>query len=504
MSFNLISKDRQSKLRNLSRGIDPIYSKLMKVIFFNPSDEKIYPAKTIAFSLESGSIGSSVISRLFGKIKLISSKEYLLNHEKIATPTELLNTVLNAISDFKYSNKEIVLSIPSSWVVFKHAVFPSSVKANIRNVITYELDRLTPFSSDDAYFDYTVIGDDGNSITVAIMSTRMSLIKPYIEELKMSDINVSLITSNTFGYISILNYFEHNKDKILINIMEDGFSTYTISSSNIIDYNRSIVGYKDETFLLDLLADQIKSSEKSLSNKHNISVYLTGSIPQSNFIERLRLKTTSQVSTLIEVLNNRKINLSNEILISSFGAGICLLRQKTGGYNLLSLGAIQKQPRPLLITILLFVILILLVIAIFVIPLKTEQKNLKKITAIINSKKEDLKKADSLRKGIEALQSDIETIEKFTNDSMSTLDIMKELTTIIPSTTWLTRIRITTKTIEIEGFAENTAGLLTKLEDSKYFKNVEFSAPSYRDHATKMERFTIKMQREDKDDKEKK
>ena len=76
------------------------------------------------------------------------------------------------------------------------------------------------------------------------------------------------------------------------------------------------------------------------------------------------------------------------------------------------------------------------------------------------------------------------------------LNVVKELTTLLPSTVWLTRARVTETTVEIEGYAGTATELLTRLEQSKLFKKAEFTSPTIRDARTNSDRFVIKMELE--------
>jgi Tfp pilus assembly protein PilN len=74
------------------------------------------------------------------------------------------------------------------------------------------------------------------------------------------------------------------------------------------------------------------------------------------------------------------------------------------------------------------------------------------------------------------------------------LNILKELTTVLPKTSWLTRVRITETNVEIEGYAGSATELLPKLEASPFFKKAEFASPTFRDARMNSDRFIIKME----------
>jgi general secretion pathway protein L len=74
------------------------------------------------------------------------------------------------------------------------------------------------------------------------------------------------------------------------------------------------------------------------------------------------------------------------------------------------------------------------------------------------------------------------------------LNLLKEMTRILPKNTWLTRMRFTESAMEIEGYAEAATEIVSKLEASEYFKKVEFASSTFRDPRLNADRFIIKME----------
>jgi len=56
------------------------------------------------------------------------------------------------------------------------------------------------------------------------------------------------------------------------------------------------------------------------------------------------------------------------------------------------------------------------------------------------------------------------------------LDILQELTTIIPSTAWLRTFNYTNGKIQLDGFADSATALIPLLEESPLFEDVVFNA----------------------------
>ena len=74
------------------------------------------------------------------------------------------------------------------------------------------------------------------------------------------------------------------------------------------------------------------------------------------------------------------------------------------------------------------------------------------------------------------------------------LDMIQQLTKLLPDGTWLQELRISEDTVEINGYSNHAAELVPPLENSPFFTQVEFTAPITRDNQNR-EVFRIRMRR---------
>jgi general secretion pathway protein L len=170
------------------------------------------------------------------------------------------------------------------------------------------------------------------------------------------------------------------------------------------------------------------------------------------------------------------------------------LSPKARGVNLLSRGRYEMPKTPFGLTLALTLSLLALLVIYMVAPLRVEGRRLGEIDRQIAARKDEVRKVEALKKEIDELNTDITTIMNFKEGKPKALDIVKELTTILPKTTWLTRVRVTDTTVEIEGYASSATEMLPKLEASKLFKKAEFASPTFRDARMNSDRFVIKME----------
>lgn len=359
---------------------------IYKILRFSPADNIIYPAKCIGISIDKGFISIAYGTRFFGKITIKKTKKYDLPHGEFPKPAELTAAIAETLREFGISKTDVAIALPKGLIITKDAEFPTAVKENIGNVISYELDRITPLNPDDSYYDFTITSEDTHSIKVNIMAAKASVINPYINALKEIGININSAFTN--------NYL----------------------------------------------------NEKSAL-----------------------VKDPGSLAVIYHLSNTDK------------------------GINILNKGLKQAEKMPLAFTLILSTAILTIITLYLASPIYIETKKFQQIEAQIKSKKPDLKAVEALKKEVETLSSEVRTIEGFKQNSPKDLDMIKELTSIIPKNTWLTRIRITNTTVEIEGYAETTSGLLTAIENSKYFSKAEFASPTFKDISLKADRFVIKM-----------
>ena len=194
-----------------------------------------------------------------------------------------------------------------------------------------------------------------------------------------------------------------------------------------------------------------------------------------------------QINLPVRILNETDIKIRfsgthKEIPYAAIGGVLESLWLRANGLNLLKKGYSERLKTPKIFTIILLFALLVMGILYIIAPLRVEEKRLKEIDHQIMLRKD------------EVLNNEISTIDNFKEQKPMALNMLKGLTTIIPKNAWLTRVRITEATVNIEGYAASTAGLLSKLEASKYFQKVEFASPTFRDSRMNADRFTIKME----------
>ncbi len=497
--------------------------------------------KNLSASVGKGTLSVVYGSRFLSRIKIKGSREYSFEvgidsyrEGRYPQPESLASSLALAINDFGAVGSDVSLSIPKAWAVIKTADFPITVKENLSDVVSYELDRLTPFSPEDAFYDFKILKENAGKLTILVMAAKADKVKPYIEALREKDIIISRITVNLSGIGTLCRYIDKGTDFIFIEINGDGyegalfldgsinsaFAGSFISSDEKIPPSHPLVRggegelKGDEKSKVDTLITEIDSLIAAAKNQDKSPrIFVLFKDKSHTLKELLKL----QINLPFRILNETDIKFRSvgaalgkdlrrestrtelssaheEAPYAAIGGVLESLWPKANGLNLFKKGNYERPKSPRAFTIILMLSIIAMWILYIIAPLKIEGKRLNEIDRQIMIRKEDVKKVEALKKEIDALSNEISTISNFKENRPMALSILKELTAILPKTTWLTRVRITESTVDIEGYAGSASMLLPKLEASNYFKKAEFASPTFRDARMNADRFNIKME----------
>ncbi len=336
---------------------------LREMPFLSLADDRIAPRRRLSVLLESGGISVALSSRFLSRETSRGARRYPLGEDAFPAPAVLASAVALAVSDLNAAGVPVTLIIPADWAIVKTTEFPLTVKENLSNVISYELDRLTPLSPERAFYDFRVLSEDDNRIRILLAAMKAETLQPYVEALRAKGIAI-----------------------------------------------------------------------------HRVAV---------------------------------------------IGAE---------GMNLLDKGIHRTLKPPLALTLVLLAALAALGLFWLVSPLQIEEKRVAAIDREIASRKEEVNKIESLKKELNGVEQEITTIRNFKTSRPVMLDLLREMTRVLPKNAWLSRVRFTESTVEIEGYAASATDIVPKLEASKYFRKVEFASPTFRDVRLKADRFMIKME----------
>lgn len=480
--------------------LKPIGITIGRVLTLSPADDRISLKKTLCLTVDKGEISAAFGSRFFSGIKIKGFKKYPFPETDYPTPDFLASSLALSIAELKAGGCSLTLSLPKAWAVIKTVDYPASVLENLSQVISLELDRITPFTAEGAYFDYTALKEEEGRVSILVAAVRAEGINPYLKAIQEKGFKVDHLTVDLLGMGTLCRFVQKTDQALYIEAGDSHYQGITCQAKTALRVFSGSFPSEDETIKADRIHQEIGLHRTaSVQKERPGQVVFRLKEPDPAFKEKLKSRLAGSVQFLEEsdpgfdTLGWGKRDLP----YAAVGGLLESLWIRSLGLNLLLKGVHKKAKSPVVLSILLILLLGALIGMVWMSPLEIEKKRLDYIEKQIAAKKVEVKKVEALKKEIGRVSEELFLVENFKQAKPLSLNILKELTGILPRNSWLTRVRITEPQIHIEGYAPSASALIPRLEDSKLFIKVEYAAPTFRDPRLNTDRFQIKMEIED-------
>ncbi len=487
-----------SRMSALTAGValrlSALTAPVRRLLLFSPADDLVWPLTNVTVALDKGSVSAAYGSKIFSMISIRGVREYPSDAARYPQPEELASSASMAVNELGGAREDVTLTIPKAWAIIKTVEFPSTVRESLPDVIRYEMDRITPFSADEAYYDFKIIRETAGKLFVIVMAARADVVMPYVIALHEKGIRVSSLMIDLQAMLQLSQHPGGRHDGLFVKVDPFGYEGALRAGSMMSTVFSGSFAGEDEQAHVDRIVSELKSViESSGTGTPDMAVLLKGRSAQ--FKELLKARFPGSARFLGETGMKLKLPAAIGDIPYPAVAGLYQsLQSEAQQFNLLRKGLVVRQKTPLALTVLLLCGIIAVAALYIVAPLKVESRRLEDISAQISARKDEVKKVEALQKDTDALQAEIETISGFRHPEPITLNIVKEITTVLPKTAWITRIKITGSTVDIEGYASSANEILPKLEASPLLRKVEFSSPTFRDTRMNSDRFVVKME----------
>jgi general secretion pathway protein L len=124
--------------------------------------------------------------------------ECSLGTEETAQP-EGLTSLLGRVDR---GGVEVVIRLPSEQVLSNDLTLPMEAEKNLRTVLGYEMDRQTPFSADQVYFDYQIEERQANlnKLRVRMLVVPRSLLESTVQKVVKWGLRPTVVTGGTAAH----------------------------------------------------------------------------------------------------------------------------------------------------------------------------------------------------------------------------------------------------------------------------------------------------------------
>jgi general secretion pathway protein L len=126
---------------------------------------------------------------------------FIIRRGSISGKRELARTRLAAAeqSDIEIpaGAKEIVLLLPADKVLVRSMTLPLAAEENLREVLSFEMDRQTPFSTDQVYYDFVVTNRNTSRriLSVEVVLAPRKIVDALLDDLSASGLSADILST---------------------------------------------------------------------------------------------------------------------------------------------------------------------------------------------------------------------------------------------------------------------------------------------------------------------
>jgi Tfp pilus assembly protein PilN len=444
----------------------------------------------------------TLLRKSLGRMDLVDYGVYPISPEtqKEEREAQIISLVNTFISKHQIDRERVSVAMPREKVVARFIRLPIAAKENLRKVLEYEMPKYTPFEKGEIYFDHCVLKEEKDWLHLFAVFARKTEVDPYVSLLKKMGIQPISIQIPS---AAALNLFFYNRGggegetSVLIDVTEPFFEMNLVEGK---DWRESFhVPLPTEEKEAKMISTFKRSGDVHAPANSTFFVYgssadetLLTSLKEANQLKGVLLPPMGRIQREAQGSNPYKI-------YASIGIPLKGLISPRVDLNLLPFEMrkkVREIGRPLLVALTSLVLLLTLTWGggIFI----RYRNELNTVNAEIRKRRPEVEALEKLQKQKDDRRKEMAELDQIRLGEVSKVEVLEELTRVLPETTWIWNLKYNGKEIELSGFADSASDLIPLLDKSPLFEKVEFMAPVTKemqmrgDGNKEKERFKIK------------
>jgi general secretion pathway protein L len=196
---------------------------------------------------------------------------------------------------------KLIVTIPEKSILIKTIQFPAAANNNLREALGFEINRRTPFTSEQVYYDYSVISHDKNSgkLKIDLVIVPRAHIDPLMKVIDKLGIQVDEIISD-----------KHSVEYTNINLLPENIQPVTSNKNITTHYLAGITFFlfiatlyipvNKQSGYIDDLEIQLQLARKSAVTLNSLIKEKETLLKQINFLHDKKSYTINNINILNE------------------------------------------------------------------------------------------------------------------------------------------------------------------------------------------------------------
>jgi len=440
---------------------------------------------SLGIELRQDRIIISHLRKFFKQLRVIRSDVLPLTPTKVKEEGQLetINVLQRYLNDNNFSKDNVVLALPREKALLKQVEVPAAARENLRKVLEYELGKHIPFPPEEAVFDFQILEEKAGSLRILLVVVKKDEVDEGLGLFKRMGIRPVAVEIASTASANLFYFDEHPfeaQPQVLIDIGNQFFEFHFFEKGEFKEAFHFL--FRDETEKVKEITEAYRLAMlRGLGlrdGKGSLLVYGEGTV--SGLVEELKQTLSNSVTPVQALKKIQSINGYQRIgeCYSSIGLALRGLARTKWNINLIPMEMRKKVSRlGYYLAVFLTIVSFVLAGTLSVHPFLQEREELNRILLEVKAKKPEVEAIEALQKKKDLMEKELREFETLRADEMSRLEILKELSEILPPTAWLWNIKLKAKEVDLSGFADSASDLIGILDKSPVFEKVEFASP---------------------------
>ncbi len=118
-----------------------------------------------------------------------------LEHD--SDPDQTRARIVASLDEFKEGTPAAIYCIPADSILKKTIRMPAAAEANLRQAVAFEIDRQTPFSAQEVYFDLQIVDREPPFLNVDLILAQRTQVDAYLEQMQGMGLRLQGVDVNT-------------------------------------------------------------------------------------------------------------------------------------------------------------------------------------------------------------------------------------------------------------------------------------------------------------------
>ena len=382
-----------------------------------------------------------------GQARVVEQKEYAL-----ARPDDLGIAVAALKNDCRPQLDDLLLlGLPLEIFTIVHFTLPLAAAENLDDAVGYELMRHIPHDLEGLYWRYRCHEEEGGRLAISVTLAARSRLQGYLAAFTAVGLNLSAV----FPALFLLAWMVHEPGLYL-----------------------GGGGGQNEMVLFDGQSVNFQAWERAGGDDFDTD-FLSRNLPLAEnrglvFEKAFLWSTTAGLPEGLAQLRPALVAVEINDLPDS-------LRLDWSGFpysiDLISPQVLQRRRLWFKLEVAAVIFLLAALLGQPLAVLAGKRRHLQKLEKKLSVVRLEADKLSGIRKQNQATISHFETLSELVREQAVTIDLLKELTEVIPQDTWLRSLAIRARKIHLQGTSASATAVVKALEDSPFFNEVHFDSP---------------------------